>query len=101
MWDGTVRNTRQGRSQKSIQAQVDRALDSTRGTDAYYKNYRRLIGIAQAYNENIQREIYKRSVKNPNALNYALSQQMRDYEREKSAMFGRRTYQGTQGNTNG
>lgn len=96
MWDmKTVRNTRQGRSIKSIQAQVDRALGSTAGTNAYYKNYRRLMAIAQRYTQNIQNEMDRRAANNPNAMgNSMLSRYQRDYTREKYAMVGSGTYQG-------
>ena len=91
----TVRNTRQGRSLASIQAQVERALSSTAGTDAYYKNYRRLMSVAQRYNQNIQNEIDRRAASNPNAMgNAMLSRYQRDYTRERYAMMGRNVYEG-------
>lgn len=98
-WDmRTVRNTRQGRSLASIQAQVDRALASTVGTNAYYKNYRRLTSIAQRYNQNIQNEIAKRAAENPNSMgNAMLSRYQRDYTRERYAMMGRNVYEGRGG----
>ena len=91
----TVRNTRQGRSLASIQAQVDRALASTAGTNAYYKNYRRLMNVAQRYNQNIQNEISKRAANNPNSMSNAmLSRYQRDYTRERYAMMSRNVYEG-------
>ena len=91
----TVRNTRQGRSLASIQAQVDRALASTAGTAAYYKNYRRLTSIAQRYNQNIQNEISRLAANNPNSMgNAMLSRYQRDYQRERYAMMGRNVYEG-------
>lgn len=99
MWDmRTVRNTRQGRSVASIQAQVDRALSSTAGTNAYYKNYRRLQAVAQRYTQNIQNEINRRAANNPNSMgNATLSRYQRDYTRERYAMMNGNVYQGRGG----
>lgn len=95
----TRRNTRRGRSIESVRAQLARIEDSTYGTDTWYRNRDRLRAIAQRYITNIQNEIERRAVNNPNAANTTQARIIRDYGRERYAELGRNVYSGSSAST--
>ena len=93
----TRRSTRRGRSIESVRAQLARIENSTYGTDTWYRNRDRLRTIGERYISNIQRELDRRAVNNPNAANGTQARVIRDYGRERYAELGRNVYDGRGG----